>query len=67
MSRMRCRECGCDSLDRRWSPLCPACYETLHHEQRRQQTRPPAFDDTAWNDPSALEARFEAALGPQLP
>ena len=29
---MRCRECGRESLDSRWSPLCPVCHESLHHE-----------------------------------
>jgi predicted amidophosphoribosyltransferase len=44
---MGCRECGRDSLDLRWSPLCPACYKSLNQEQRRQQVRPPALEDVA--------------------
>jgi hypothetical protein len=64
---MRCEECRRDSLDTRWAPLCPVCYELLHQEQRREQTRPPEFDEDAWVDPSALEAGFDAALGPKLP
>ncbi len=64
---MRCRQCGCDSLDSRWSPLCPVCHERLHHEQRREQVRPPALENSAWNDPAKLDAGLEAALGPELP
>jgi len=63
---MRCEQCRCESLDARWSPLCPVCYELLHQEQRRAQTRPPEFDPTAWADPAALEARFDSALGSEL-
>jgi hypothetical protein len=64
---MRCRECGRDSLDSRWSPLCPVCHESLHHEQRRDQIRPPALEAPAWSDSGRLEAAFENALGPELP
>jgi hypothetical protein len=63
---MRCRECGRDSLDSRWSPLCPVCHESLHHHQRRDQIRPPALEQS-WSDPVGLEAAFENALGPKLP
>jgi len=54
-------------LDSRWSPLCPVCYESLHHEQRRDQIRPPALESPAWTDPSHLAAAFESALGAELP
>jgi hypothetical protein len=64
---MRCRECGRDSLDSRWSPLCPVCYEGLHHEQRRDQIRPPEIELETWNDPARLDAAFEKALGRELP
>jgi hypothetical protein len=64
---LRCQECGCDSLDSRWSPLCPVCYEGLHHEQRRDQIRPPALEAVAWADPSHLDAAFERAVGTELP
>ena len=64
---MRCRECGCDSPDSRWSPLCPVCYESLHHEQRRDQIRLVSVEDSAWSDPATLEADLDAALGPELP
>jgi hypothetical protein len=66
---MRCQECGCDSLDSRWSPLCPVCYESLRHEQRRDQIRPPALalEPPAWSDPARLDAAFESALGRELP
>jgi hypothetical protein len=64
---LRCRECGRESLDSRWSPLCPVCYEGLHHEQRREQIRPPALEPPAWTDPSHLAAAFESALGAELP
>jgi hypothetical protein len=63
----RCRECGRESLDSRWSPLCPVCYEGLHHEQRRDQTRPPKLELPAWSDPAGLDAAFHNALGPELP
>jgi hypothetical protein len=64
---LRCRECGRDSVDARWSPLCPVCYEGLRHEQRRVQIRPPALDQPAWTDPSHLADAFESALGTELP
>ena len=64
---MRCRECGRDSLDSRWSPLCPVCHESLNHEQRRDQIRPVELEDAAWSDPSLLAAGLEAALGGDLP
>jgi hypothetical protein len=64
---MRCDQCRRDSLDERWFPLCPVCHELLHQEQRREQTRPPQFDPAAWTEDTALEARFDAALGPKLP
>jgi hypothetical protein len=63
---IRCQECGRESLDSRWSPLCPVCYESLHHEQRREQIRPPELEHT-WSDPARLEAAFESALGQELP
>ncbi|TML94576.1 MAG: hypothetical protein E6G03_12080 [Actinobacteria bacterium] len=64
---MHCRDCGGDLLDSRWSPLCPACYESHNHEQRRDQTRPPSLADLTWSEPRTLEAAFEKALGPELP
>jgi hypothetical protein len=64
---LRCQECGRDSLDSRWSPLCPVCFETLHHEQRRAQIRPPALEPPVWSDPGWLEAAFDTALGGELP
>ena len=64
---MRCRECGRESLDSRWSPLCPVCFESLHHEQRRDQIRPPELEPRAWTDPAGLDAAFEKALGQELP
>jgi hypothetical protein len=64
---MRCQECDRESLDSRWSPLCPVCYESLHHEQRRDQVRPPALEVPAWSDPERLDAAFEKALGRELP
>ena len=64
---MRCRECARESLDSRWSPLCPVCYEGLHHEQRRDQIRPPALEAVAWADPSHLKAAFDRAVGTELP
>lgn len=64
---MRCQACRGETLDTRWSPLCPVCYEELRLEQRRDQTRPPHLDATAWTDVDQLEAGFESALGPQLP
>jgi hypothetical protein len=63
----RCQDCSLDLLDSRWSPLCPVCYESLHHEQRRAQIRPPALDFPAWSDPERLAADFEDAVGPALP
>jgi hypothetical protein len=47
--------------------LCPVCFEGLHHEQRRDQIRPPALDLPAWTDPLHLAAAFESALGTELP
>jgi hypothetical protein len=64
---MRCQECRRESLDSRWSPLCPVCYESLHHEQRRAQIRPPALEHPAWTDQSHLATAFETALGTELP
>ncbi len=64
---MRCRECADESLDSRWSPLCPVCYESLHQEQRRVEISPPALEDRGWSDPTRLEAAFDRALGPELP
>jgi hypothetical protein len=64
---LRCQECGRDSLDSRWSPLCPVCHEGLHHEQRRDQIRPPALEPAAWTDPLHLDAAFESVLGTELP
>jgi len=61
---MRCRACGRDS---RWSPLCPVCYEGLHHEQRRDQIRPPEIELATWNDSEQLDAAFENILGGELP
>jgi hypothetical protein len=63
----RCRDCGCDSLDSRWSPLCPVCYESLRQEQRRDQIRPPALELAAWSDPAGLDTLFDNALGSELP
>jgi hypothetical protein len=63
---MRCRECRRESLDSRWSPLCPICYESLHHEQRRDQIRPPRLELPAWTDPTGLDTAFDNALGPEL-
>jgi len=39
----------------------------LHHEQRRDQIRPPALEHSAWIDPSHLDAAFEGVLGMELP
>jgi predicted amidophosphoribosyltransferase len=64
---LTCQECGRASRDSRWWPLCPACYENLHHEQRREQIRPPELESASWTDPASLEAGFDAALGPKLP
>jgi hypothetical protein len=64
---MRCEECGRDSLDSRWSPLCPVCFESLHQEQRRRQIRPPALETPAWTEAGRLEIAFDNALGPELP
>jgi hypothetical protein len=64
---LRCQECGLDLLDSRWSPLCPVCYESLHHEQRRNQIRPPALETPEWSDQLRLDAAFENALGAELP
>ena len=64
---MRCQECGRESLDSRWSPLCPVCHESLNHEQRRAQIRPTELEVTAWTDPAVLGARLEVALGGELP
>jgi hypothetical protein len=64
---LRCQECGRESLDSRWSPLCPVCFESLHHEQRRDQIRPPALELPVWTDPGRLEAAFDIALGGELP
>jgi hypothetical protein len=64
---IRCQECGRESLDSRWSPLCPVCFEGLHHEQRRDQVRPPALELPVWTDPARLDAAFEKALGQELP
>jgi predicted amidophosphoribosyltransferase len=64
---MRCQECGRDSVDARWSPLCPVCFEGLHHEQRRDQVRPPTLEPVGWTEPAQLEAAFENALGRELP
>jgi hypothetical protein len=47
--------------------LCPVCYESLHHEQRRDQTRPPKLELPTWTDPAGLDAAFDNALGPELP
>ena len=64
---LRCQECGRESLDSRWSPLCPVCFESLHHEQRRDQIRPPALELPVWSDPGRLETTFDNALGGELP
>ena len=64
---MRCQECGRYSLDSRWSPLCPVCFESLHHEQRRDQIRPPVLETPAWSNPAQLDADFEDVLGGELP
>jgi hypothetical protein len=72
MSRMawprtiRCRDCGIDSLDTRWAPLCPACHMNLTHDQRRAQVRPPELDPSPWVDPAVLVSRLDEALGPEL-
>ena len=63
---MRCSECGRETLDTRWSPLCPVCFEGIHHRERRAQIRPPELE-SAWTDPLRLEAAFESALGRELP
>jgi hypothetical protein len=47
--------------------LCPVCFEGLHHEQRRDQIRPPALEPVGWTEPAQLEAAFETALGTELP
>jgi hypothetical protein len=64
---MRCRECGHESLDVRWSPLCAVCHESLHHEQRRFHIRPPEVDPQGWIEPAQLDAAFDDAVGPELP
>lgn len=64
---MRCRECSRESLDSRWSPLCPVCYESLRQEERRLEIRPPLLDERGWSDPAQLDAAFENALGSELP
>jgi len=64
---MRCRECRRESLDSRWSPLCPVCYESVQLEQRRLEIRPPMLDEPGWTDPARLDAAFESALGSELP
>ena len=64
---MRCRECGYELLDARWAPLCAACHEAIHHEQRRVQIRPPELDNGGWVEPGQLDAAFEKAMGPELP
>jgi hypothetical protein len=64
---MRCRECGYELLDARWSPYCAACYESIHHEQRRVQIRPPRVDTQGWIESGQLDAAFEKAIGPELP
>ena len=64
---MRCRECSRETVDSRWSPLCPVCHESLNHEQRRERTRPVEVENSAWSDPALLEAGLEAALGGDLP
>ena len=64
---IRCHECGRDSLDSRWAPVCPVCHESLNHEQRREQIRPADVEDSPWSDPGVLEARLEVALGGELP
>jgi hypothetical protein len=64
---MHCHECGRESLDSRWSPLCAVCHESMHHEQRRLQIRPPALEDLAWSDPAQLDATFDDAIGSELP
>jgi hypothetical protein len=63
---MRCDECGKASNDDRWAPLCPPCYERLGHELRRAEITP-QLEPIAWRGPTALEERFEAALGAELP
>ena len=67
MAMLHCRDCGRESLDARWAPLCPVCYESLHHEQRRRQLRPPALEGPTWSDALQLQARFDEAVGPELP
>jgi hypothetical protein len=64
---LRCRECGRESSDTRWSPFCAPCYESLTHEQRRRQISPPALDASDWGDPESLADVFENALGGELP
>jgi hypothetical protein len=64
---MRCRECGAELRDRRWSPLCAVCHEGIHHEQRRLQIRPPELDAVGWIEPTQLDAAFDQAMGPELP
>jgi hypothetical protein len=67
LREIRCRECGCSSFDDRWAPLCPPCYESRRHEQRREHVRPEKLTVQPWADPDQLGSRFEAALGPADP
>jgi hypothetical protein len=64
---LRCKECGRDSLDSRWSPLCPVCYESLDHEVRRREIRPPALERPDWSNELQLDSAFDNALGSELP
>ena len=64
---LRCQECGRESLDSRWAPLCPVCFESLHQEQRRDQIRPTALELPIWSEPGRLDAAFDNALGGELP
>jgi hypothetical protein len=62
-----CRDCRQTSVDPRWTPLCPACYEKDRYRRRRVETRPPALEPTGWADSAKLLFHFEQALGPPLP
>ena len=64
---IRCTECGSSSIDDRWAPFCPACYERLCHEQRRGTTRPLQLEPLKWEGRDVLDERFDAALGADLP
>jgi Zn finger protein HypA/HybF involved in hydrogenase expression len=63
----RCKDCGERVFDDRWAPLCVVCHDARRLEQRRERVRLTTVEQLEWVNGEELEARFSAALGPDLP